>query len=197
MNILSRQEKVEQNLAQFWNVRDDLKTKTLSELKDVVSATRLNYAVCAINVTGDLNIGMMMRAASLLGAERFILFGSKKFDRRSTVGAQNYIDLVKFDAKVSKHSDEIDYSKFHPMMEEYMYNPIFIETGGLDITELHIAIDSSGKTPCLIFGNEGMGIPVELMEKHWKFSIPQYGVLRSLNVSSAASIAMYEISKYM
>lgn len=197
MNKPTRQEKVEENLSRFWNVRDDLKGKTLKQLKDVVASDRLGFAVCMINVTGDLNLGMSMRAASLLGAERFIIFGSKKFDRRSTVGAQNYIDLVKFDAKISKHSDEIDYSKFRPLMEQYNYIPVFIETGGLDIARIHIAVDVFGKTPCLVFGNEGIGIPTEVMKNGLKFSIPQYGVLRSLNVSSAASIAMYEISKYL
>lgn len=199
--MTTRQEMITDNIATFWNVRDDYKTKSLDELKAIVSGDRLPFAVCAVNTTGDLNLGMMMRTASLLGAEKFIIYGVPKYDKRSTVGAQNYIDVVKVDAKVDQHSSEITYDKFHPTMVQYGYVPMFIETGGYNISALPGVLKSvtglAIRKPCLVFGNEGQGLPEALMKGHMKFSIAQRGVLRSLNVSSAASIAMYEMMKYL
>ena len=201
-----RQEMVEKSIAEFWNVRDDLKDRSLEQLQSIVSADRLPYAVCAVNITGDLNVGMMIRAASLLGAERFILYGSTKFDRRSTVGAQNYIDLVKVNAKENQHSQEIDYSLFHPTMIKYRYIPVFIETDGMPLVDgltetlkmIKVGTDPTyNYKPCLVFGNEGIGLPKTLTDKMIKLAITQRGVLRSFNVSSAASIAMYEMSKIL
>jgi tRNA G18 (ribose-2'-O)-methylase SpoU len=201
-----RQELVEKSIAEFWNVRDDLKDRSFEQLKTIVDSDRLPYAVCAVNITGDLNVGMMIRAASLLGAERFILYGSLKYDRRSTVGAQNYIDLVKVSAKENQHSQEIDYNLFHPTMIKYRYFPVFIETDGMPLETGIVDVLRMIKTctdpsynykPCLVFGNEGIGLPKSLTDNMIKLSIPQRGVLRSLNVSSAASIAMYEMSKFL
>jgi tRNA G18 (ribose-2'-O)-methylase SpoU len=49
----------------------------------------------------------------------------------------------------------------------------------------------------LIIGNEGLGIPEEIMEDQLVLKIEQYGVLRSLNAAVAASIAMYQFSVWM
>jgi tRNA G18 (ribose-2'-O)-methylase SpoU len=89
---MDRKEFIEQTRATYWNVHDDLKDKTLPELQKICKNDQLPFAVCALNVTGDLNLGMMMRTASLFGAERFIIYGRHNYDSRTTVGAQNYLE---------------------------------------------------------------------------------------------------------
>jgi len=49
--------------------------------------------------------------------------------------------------------------------------------------------------PCFVFGNEGGGIPEYLIEDLPQFHIPQRGVIRSLNVSSAAAMVMHEFTR--
>lgn len=46
----------------------------------------------------------------------------------------------------------------------------------------------------LVFGSEQQGLPKELIERHWEqtVSIPQRPGLRSLNLSTAAGIGLYE-----
>lgn len=46
----------------------------------------------------------------------------------------------------------------------------------------------------LVFGRESVGLPEQLIADHaqWVFGIPTLGAVRSLNLSNAASIVMYE-----
>jgi tRNA G18 (ribose-2'-O)-methylase SpoU len=49
---------------------------------------------------------------------------------------------------------------------------------------------------CLVFGNEETGIRPEVLKKaDIVVKIPQYGVKESLNVASAAAIAIYELRR--
>ena len=143
-----------------------------------------------------------MRTASLMGAERFIIYGKHGYDRRSTVGAHNYINIVKAGSIDREGSMEIDYSGLMPLMASYQLSPIFFDTGGIPLNELNMKeydlyYHRFGYSPCLIFGNEGMGLPSELTNGKRVVTIPQRGVLRSLNVSSAASIAIHHFSSYL
>ncbi len=198
---MDRKELIEQTRATYWNVRDDLKDKTLPELQDICRDAILPFAVCALNVTGDLNLGIMMRTAALMGAEKFIIYGRHNYDSRTTVGAQNYIEVVK--AGSINHNGEIDYSQFIPLMANHQYSPVFFDTGGIPLPELDMTKYTGmrkhfGYIPCLIFGNEGLGIPKELTDSVGTLvTIPQRGVLRSLNVSAAASIAIHHFSSFL
>lgn len=198
---MNSQDIVKQTISNYWNVRDELKGLSLEELRQICKNQELPFAVCAINVTGDLNLGVMMRTASLCGAERFIIYGKHTYDRRSTVGAQNYIELVKEGSIDRGGSLEVNWSRFHPMVKEYGYEPIYFDTGypsmyEMDFDVLEWTDTSVGTThkPLLVFGNEGVGLPEFLLRGAKVFTIPQRGVLRSLNVCAAASIAIQYVS---
>lgn len=195
--MTTQQEVTANTLATYWNVKDEHKDKTLDQLRQVCDADSLPFAVCAINITGDLNLGIMMRTASLLGAERFIVYGKHAYDRRSTVGAHNYIDVVKSGSIDRGGSLEIDYSEFFPIMNSFGYQPVFFETGGrpLETFDPKYSIGQY-KKPCLVFGNEGIGIEPSLLVDQVVISIHQRGVLRSFNVCAAASIAIEHTSRY-
>ena len=47
---------------------------------------------------------------------------------------------------------------------------------------------------CLVFGNETEGMPLRILEKHPDrcFTIPMSGPVRSLNLSNAVAIVLYE-----
>jgi tRNA G18 (ribose-2'-O)-methylase SpoU len=77
-----------------FNVRDEYKTNTYEQNVAITVSEQRRFSVGCINITGELNIGMMIRSACLLGAENFYIFGRKKFDKRSTVGAEKYINIV-------------------------------------------------------------------------------------------------------
>jgi len=175
-----------------FNVHDHLKNYDVPTLKGITDRDRLPFAVCIINLVGDLNTGIIIRTANLMGAEKVFVFGRRRYDRRSTVGSHNYVDVVQYGG--FDDDGYVDPVKFHKLMTENNYTPVMIETGGDCITSF--TTDKLDRKPCLVFGNEGEGIHPDIIRQGKIYSIPQRGVIRSLNVSSAASIAMWEISKH-
>ena len=168
-----------------WNVRDDLKDKTLDEIKQ--AQPKLKYAVAAINVEKGLNVGSMIRSSVCFGANEFIIVGNRRYDKRSTVGAQNYIQITKK-----------SFEDFFYYCSQMSYLPICIETNGkdwntrFDKEQFEEHLDKHKYlTPCFLFGGESEGIPESMINQcRFSYKIDQPGVLRSLNVSVALGIVL-------
>jgi tRNA G18 (ribose-2'-O)-methylase SpoU len=170
----------------MFNVHDYLQTMTVDQLQEVQRKESLPFAVAAVNLSGDLNISNMLRSAVVFGASKFIIIGKRRFDRRGCVGAQNYIELVHYDD---------DFKALEYMLD--VFQPVFIEQGGEDL----MCQDFYGwnRNPCLIFGSESYGLPKHYFEIGEKEKIPtvsidQVGIIRSLNVASAAAITMWKVA---
>lgn len=171
-----------------FNVCDEFQHLPVEELKAIADTRRLPYAVALANITGDLNTGVIVRSACVLGAEQVFLFGRRKYDRRSTVGAHNYIDVIPY-AATSDDGETFDWEFVMHTIRVNGYTPVLIEQNGVPLYHLH---PKNIPTPiCLVFGAEQTGIPYEVCRDELCFTIPQPGIVRSLNVSSAASIAMW------
>ena len=201
---------IEIDIDNSFNVRDELKGCTIEELQAVCKNDRLPFSIGLLNVTGDLNIGVSIRTALLLGASDFIIFGRRKYDRRSSVGAQNYIKVHRVDGLNADMSFNLH--AFWDTMTALNYFPVFIEqipttnhAYGLYDTTLQqvswrLIFERFGRTryPCLVFGNESTGIPLTLLNSGQPIiEIPQRGVLRSLNVSASMAMVTWDIVKYL
>lgn len=194
-------EMIDETVKNSFNVRDDLKDNTVEENKKIHDSDRLPFRICCLNIEGDLNIGTILRSASLLGCEKAYVFGRKKFDARSMVGVGNYMDIEKIHGLTP--DNEIDVDAFDKFCVAARIYPIFIEQGGTLFNEVDwpVLYDSIkylnvGRL-CFVFGNEATGIPKELIQHRMKtvYSIPQYGVLRSYNVAASANIVMWDFVK--
>lgn len=167
-----------------WNVKDELKRHTLKELND--NQPKFGYAVAAYNIDKGLNIGTMIRTSVLFGADEFFIFGDNKWDKRSTVGAQNYIKITKLTNK-----------DLFEELNNRGYYPVIFEPNKTNFDPSEI-IHTKNSKPCFIFGSENEGIPAKYLEQtNDIYSIPQYGVLRSLNVSVACGIILYSYVNYI
>lgn len=176
-----------------FNVHDKYKTLTVEELRDVCKNESLPFRVCALSVEGDLNTGMICRTASILGVEKIYIFGRRKFDRRSLVGAQNYLPIERVSGL--DENGVLSLKMFKELVERDNLLPILVEQGGVDIRKITEVI--SNKVPCLVFGNEASGIPKEFIDEGYIcISIPQRGVLRSLNVAACGAIIIWEFAKF-
>ena len=169
------------------NVRDALKGSSVEAIRMAQAAATLPFAIAAINLNGDLNIGVMMRTAVSFGAAHMFLFGQRRFDRRSTVGAHNYVDLVQIVCDPEGHA--VPRPLFDAALAEHGYVPVFVEQGGADLRRFDFR--GMAGTPCLVFGNEGYGLPDSFIGDDTRLSIVQRGVARSMNVSAAAAIACF------
>ena len=187
-----------------YNVRDEYKENTYEQNVVITISEQRKFSVGAINITGDLNIGMMIRSACLMGAENFYIFGRKKFDKRSTVGAENYINLIQYSYDDPMTADQQildDLRKLpHPILA--------CEQGGVTLGTVDAEIlyhSVNGLHPLFLFGSESHGIPQLILDQKdptgypdYEFpriSIPQVGVLRSFNVSAAMNIILWDYIK--
>ncbi len=190
--------------SKMFNVRDEYKDNTVEHNQTICNADRLPFSVGVINVAGDLNVGMMLRSACLLGAENFYIFGRKKFDKRSTVGAENYINIVQYVFDDPIHADTQIHSELRELYVE-KHTIVLCEHGGYELgsaewkSRLPLIANSSRHTPLFLFGSESFGIPDIISENSafFKVSIPQRGVLRSFNVSAACNIIIWDYLRQM
>lgn len=188
---------IKETNSKMFNVRDEYKNNTVEENQQICAADRLPFSVGVINVTGELNIGVSIRSACLMGAENFYIFGRKKFDARSTVGAENYINIQQFVFDDPINADEDIYQQ---VIELYLnkHEIILCEHGGESLgsfkwKEMEFK-PTNWYTPLFLFGSESHGLPKCLGENldFYKVSIPQRGVLRSFNVSAACNIILWD-----
>lgn len=147
-------------------IREDLQSKTFP------------YAVLMEHFVGDFTIGGVIRSGNAFGASKMYYYGgSKSFDRRSTVGTHLYTDVI--------HLKTID--ELLKLKSEYVF--IGLENTTDDKKSIYDFYWPNNSL--IILGEEGIGITDETLKlcDHVVY-IPQYGSVRSLNASSAASIAM-------
>ena len=180
-----------------FNVRDEYKTNTYEQNVAITLSEQRRFSVGCINITGELNIGMMIRSACLFGAENFYIFGRKKFDKRSTVGAEKYINIVQYTFDDPMHADESILNQLTLMNHDI----ILCETGGEVLGKDNWTYDKNNppvQHPLFLFGSESHGIPEKVSNAFdRKISIPQRGVMRSFNVSAAMNIIVWDYLKEM
>jgi tRNA (guanosine-2'-O-)-methyltransferase/TrmH family RNA methyltransferase len=173
-----------------YNVHTPLQALPAEKLKKIAEVTALPLALMLFNLNGDMNIGMSIRTAVILGCSDVYVVGRKKYDRRPEVGAKNYIKI---------HREKEISPEF---FQENRLMPIFVEQGGEPLENFSYRPYFPGRIPrgwraVLVVGSESHGLPKSLLDSLDApvITISQYGVLRSLNVAIAASIVLYEYSK--
>lgn len=166
--------------------KTDLFTKWTTEMiKSDLQSKSFPYSVLMEHFVGDFTIGSVLRSGNAFGVNKMYYYGGKKsFDKRSTVGTHLYTDMI--------HLTDID--ELLKLKEEFVF--VGLENSvekSESIYNFSWPINS-----LIILGEEGIGITKETLKLCDKIVyIPQYGSVRSINASSAASIAMNDyVSKY-
>jgi len=191
-----------------YNVIEHLQNFPQEKLIKISKSFTNNFDVMVFNFNGSLNIGNIMRLSCIYGADNYYIVGRKIYDSRSCVGSNKYLN-VKILQNIVKYLPDknIDPDINKKELKQFFINnnlsPIFIEQGGEDITKFNFKsnIPKINNKPVFIFGNESYGIDKEVLnycsdiEGFSVLSIPQLGILRSLNVSNSASIVLWEYYK--
>ena len=172
-----------------YNVHGCFQDKNPEETATIAKSLALPVHIMLFNLDGNMNIAMTIRTAAVLGCSDVYVVGRRKYDARPEVGSKNYINVHKVDALEDPPA----------FFRERNLEPFLIEQGGAPLEEFNFKPTIRSKKPvCFIMGSESHGLPalfLAQMRDAPRISISQYGMVRSLNVSIAGSILMYEFLK--
>ena len=155
------------------------------KLRDVIHHRQPGLAVVLENVFDPHNISAVMRSCDAVGIQDIFVLNTKipkhkKWGRRSSSSAAKWLSVHEFDnteecfAVLRKQFDSI-YSTHLSADAVSMYDIRFTDK---------IA---------LVFGNEHDGVSEESRSlSDGNFIIPQVGIIRSLNISVACAVTIYE-----
>lgn len=172
-----------------WNVHTPFQSLGPTRAAEISTALAIPCHLMLVNLDGNMNIAMSIRTAAVLGISDVWVVGKRRYDARPEVGAKNYIRVHKIQSLESPRA----------FFEEKKLVPFLVEQGGKPIEEYSFTSQiRGGQVPCFIMGSESHGIPAEWLTALAdvpRLTISQYGLVRSLNVSIAASILLYEYLK--
>lgn len=170
-----------------YNVHDNLKNLSKEEIHDHYRKNSISAAIGMSHLSGDFNLGNVIRSANFFGfKEVFYVGGKRQFDRRSCVGTHNYIP-VNFSKTEEEFLAAID-GKYTLVCVEnnipkYSWKTISIYDKN--------AFDEVIHPRLFLFGEEQVGISERLLDAAGHIlTIPSSGTVRSLNVGSCAAIVM-------
>jgi tRNA G18 (ribose-2'-O)-methylase SpoU len=163
------------------NTVDHLKWVKREDVMETINPDRIKLSLLLVNIERDNNVGNIIRSANTFGVEEILLYGRKKFDRRTSVGAEFFLPFrhIRFIEELDSLKDEFEVM-------------IGLEQTDTSVNLREFEWDWDKKT-LLVVGHEGLGLPEEVLEMcDQTLEIEQFGTTRSLNVSVAVGIALYD-----
>ena len=153
-------------------------------------ATQLDYStdnphIVLVNPSDAGNLGTIMRSAVGFGYQNLaiILPGVDPYDPktiRASMGAVFHLNIQTFES----------FQVYQNPFTTRTYYAFMLDSAAKRLTD----VNPISKNYSLIFGNEASGLPSEFATFTTPIFIPQNQKIDSLNLSVAASIAMFELS---
>ena len=155
------------------------------KLLSVIKRRQDDLAVVLENVQDPHNISAVMRTCDAVGVQDIYVLNTriprhKKFGPRSSSSAAKWLTVHQFD-----NAEEC----FAALRKKYQR----ILTTHLASDSINLYdIDFTGSI-ALVFGNEHSGVSEDIRQlADGNFLIPQMGIIRSLNISVACAVSLYE-----
>lgn len=184
-----------------YNVPDEYQHMNVDDLQKLYIENSIPAKICLLNLTGDMNIGMIIRTSACFAFSEVIIVGRRKFDSRTAVGTSHYIPIRYVRATTGHHSEELDNNQILELLSELSqtHQIVFIEQSdmSIDLQTMNEFLDKK-LPPVFVFGTEATGIPKEVLdfEPSICVQIPQSSSIgRSLNVAIAHSMVVWEYSR--
>ncbi len=157
-------------------------------LHDVISKRQFDLTVVLENVLDPHNISAVMRTADAVGIQELFVLNTKiarhdRFGTKSSSSAAKWLTIHQYENAPDcfAHLRRLGYSIFTTHLAE-------------DSVSLY-EMDFKQKI-ALVFGNEHSGVSDEIRAlADGNFLIPQYGVIKSLNISVACAVSLYEAQR--
>ena len=154
-------------------------------LKNVLDKRQNNLTVVLENVFDPHNISAVMRTCDAVGVQDMYVLNTK-ISKHKKWGARSSSSAAKW-LTVHEHSDAT--LCFAELRRKYpLVLTTFLSSSAVSLYE----IDFTGPV-ALVFGNEHDGVSEEIRDlADGNFVIPQVGMIRSLNISVACAVSLYE-----
>mgnify|MGYP000502856785 CR=1 FL=1 len=187
-----------------FNVRDEFRQIDRSKLKDFYQSMASQDEIAAINISGNINLAVIIRTASLFGIKAVNILGRKRYDKRGSIGQDNYLesefipammmtngqDETLDDAKIIEYLTRKAVTHTVVLLEQWKYS--------VKLHRMRELLNAREKKPVFfVAGNEGQGISHAVIEAVHEFGgftveIPQKGLARSHNVSISMGMVLWE-----
>lgn len=159
------------------NVTDEFKGVNITDIIERLDERGVELQIAVENTLRDYNMGTIVRTANAFGVRHIHVIGRRQWNKRGAMATDKYLHV-----------------HYHASVDEFAEKMI-----GKTLVAIENNVDSISllqakllRNTVLIFGQEGPGISPELLEKAAQVvHIEQLGSTRSLNVASAAAVAMY------
>jgi tRNA (guanosine-2'-O-)-methyltransferase len=154
-------------------------------LTSVLNKRQDDITVVLENVFDPHNISAVMRTCDAVGVQEIYILNTK-IPRHKKWGAKSSSSAAKW---LTIHQYENAAECFSSLRKRYS-----------SILTTHLSADAVGlyqldltKSTALVFGNEHSGVSEEIRGlADGNFIIPQVGIIRSLNISVACAVTLYE-----
>jgi tRNA (guanosine-2'-O-)-methyltransferase len=154
-------------------------------IESVLAKRQNDLTVVLENVFDPHNISAVMRSCDATGIGELYVLNTKiprhkKWDERSSSSAEKWLTIHQFEN-----------AEFCFAQLRQKYSTVLTTHLSGDAVSLY-RLDLS-KSTALVFGNEQYGVSEEIRAlADGNFIIPQVGMIRSLNISVACAVSLYE-----
>ncbi|MFL5739930.1 MAG: TrmH family RNA methyltransferase [Flavisolibacter sp.] len=155
------------------------------KISSVLSKRQDGLTVVIENVFDPHNISAVMRTCDAVGVQEIYVLNTriarhKKWGARSSSSAAKWLTIHQF--------EEIE-ACFAALRKKYKtILTTHLSSDAVSLYQLDLSVSTA-----LVFGNEHEGVSEEVRAKaDGNFIIPQVGMIRSLNISVACAITLYE-----
>ncbi len=152
---------------------------------EVLSQRTKHFTVATEDVYQLHNTSAVMRSCEVFGIQEIHVVeetNSKKIDREIALGAQKWVDVVRFKSVIECTGS----------LRERGYQIVATTPHNKDLNLKNFDVTTKS---CIFFGRETEGLSEEVMEQADTFiHIPMVGFTESLNVSVSAAIVLQDIT---
>jgi tRNA (guanosine-2'-O-)-methyltransferase len=155
------------------------------KLINVLSKRQADLTIVLENVFDPHNISAVMRTCDAVGVQEIYILNTKiprhkKWGAKSSSSAAKWLTIYQYeDAEECFSSLRKKYSKILTT---------HLSSDAVDLYDIEFT-----KSLALVFGNEHSGVSDEIrVLADGNFIIPQMGIIRSLNISVACAVTLYE-----
>lgn len=155
------------------------------KIESVLSKRQNDLTIVLENVFDPHNISAVMRSCDAVGIQEIYVLTTKmpmhkKWGARSSSSAAKWLTIHQF-----KDTDEC----LSALRKRYStVLTTHLASNAVSLYELDLT-----KSTALVFGNEHSGVSEEIVSRSdGNFAIPQVGMIRSLNISVACAVSLYE-----